>query len=240
MLFLNDWITFTSSDSDPNKRSFKLWNDSRSVSDDLVRATFEITPEDIKKLREKVLFKMDDDNAKPIHLSTFVLTYAYAATCLVKAKGGKGDRPVCILFTADCRTRLDPPSPITYFGNCVLGFRKSAKASNFMDENGFAFAVDMLSELVEGLKKEVLDGVEKKVRLMLTAKVPRLQLKFYESDFGLARLNKVEIVSIDRNETNCMIESRDGSGGVEVGLVLKKHEMETFAFLFSDGLKTII
>lgn len=65
-------------------------------------------------------------------------------------------------------------------------------------------------------------------------------LKFYDSDFGLGRLKKVDIVSIDRTGAISMFESSDGKGGVQVGLTLEKHQMKNFTFLFSEGLKGLI
>uniref|UniRef100_A0A2P2J2V8 Uncharacterized protein n=1 Tax=Rhizophora mucronata TaxID=61149 RepID=A0A2P2J2V8_RHIMU len=35
------------------------------------------------------------------------------------------------------------------------------------------------------------------------------------------------------------MESRDGNGGVEIGLVLKGHEMEAFTCSFVNGLKVV-
>jgi hypothetical protein len=58
----------------------------------------------------------------------------------------------------------------------------------------------------------------------------------YEIDFGWGRPEKVEIVSIDRGLTIGLAESKDGRGGVEVGLVLNKHVMDLFSTLFLEGL----
>ena len=105
------------------------------------------------------------DSGKPVHLFTFVLTLACTITCLIKIKGGElGDnRDVSIALAADCRTRLDLPLPITYFGNCVMPFESFAtEARNLIDENGFAFVIDMLNDLVQEVKNGVLEGAEKK------------------------------------------------------------------------------
>ncbi|XP_022774055.1 phenolic glucoside malonyltransferase 1-like [Durio zibethinus] len=204
--------------------------------------------EDIKKLKEMALSKLGT-NRKLLHLSSFVLTLAYTATCLVKTKGGEGDRLVSIDFGVDCRNRLDPPIPITYFGDCVMCVRSSAKkARNFTDDNGFAFAIQLVSKLVEGLKKGVLDEAEKKVSNLFTSKLQGLQvilvagapqLNVYGLDFGLGMLKRVEIVSTDRDGAIFMTESRDGRGGIEVGFALKKHEMENFTALFCGGSRNI-
>lgn len=181
-------------------------------------------------------------NEKKFHLSIFVLTLAYTATCLVKTKG-EGDRVVVIDFGVDCRSRLDPPVPLTYFGNCVMNYSSSAEARNFMGGNGFGFAVEMVSDMVQKIKKGVVEGAEKDVsnfytlkpgtQLIIVAGSPKLTV--YEADFGvMSKIKKVEMVSIERDEAVFMAESRDGSGGVEIVLALKKHEMEKFTALFSS------
>ncbi|XWS30155.1 hypothetical protein CRYUN_Cryun24cG0093500 [Craigia yunnanensis] len=246
MLFLNHWLAFNGEYQDPDKRNLRISKEIEAVSDDIFRATFEFSEEDIKKLREKALSKLGT-TGKQLHLSSFVLTFAYTAKCVVKAKGGEGDRVVFIDFGVDCRTRLDPPLP-TYCGNCVICFNNSAKARHFMEENGFAFAVDMVSDLVKDIKRGVLEGAEKKMFHFFLPKLPGLQLivatgsprfNAYDSDFGLGKVKKFEIVSIDQDEAIAMSESRDGNGGIEVSLALEKHQMENFASLFYDGLRNI-
>ncbi|XWS30163.1 hypothetical protein CRYUN_Cryun24cG0094200 [Craigia yunnanensis] len=213
-LYLNQWIAFTSSGLDPNRRSLIIIQNIRDVPEDLVRATFDLTREDIKKLREKVLSELD--KAKRLHLSSFVVTLAYVSTCLIKARDGESERAVCWGFAADCRPRLDPPIPENYFGNCIIGPLAEAKAKKFMDGNGFPFAAELMIS-VSGS--------------------PRFGV--YEVDFGWGKPRKVEIISIDRSGAISLAESRDGSRGIEIGLALNKHEMEIFTSLFLDGLKNL-
>ncbi|GMN36566.1 hypothetical protein TIFTF001_042463 [Ficus carica] len=59
----------------------------------------------------------------------------------------------------------------------------------------------------------------------------------YEVDFGWGKPEKVEIVSVERTGAMALVESRDGSGGIEIGLVLKKHKMDVFSSLFHAGLE---
>ncbi|KAK4280330.1 hypothetical protein QN277_011966 [Acacia crassicarpa] len=65
------------------------------------------------------------------------------------------------------------------------------------------------------------------------------RLGFYQPDFGWGRPEKVELTSIDRNITMMMAESKDGDGGVEVGLVLKNQVMDEFASLFQTEMESI-
>ncbi|XWS30151.1 hypothetical protein CRYUN_Cryun24cG0093100 [Craigia yunnanensis] len=245
MLYLKQWLASIGSDSesDTNNKSLKILPN-KGEAPNLVRATFEITREDFKKLRERVLSKLSD-NGKELHLSTFVLTLAYITTCIVKSRGGDGDRNVGVGFTIDSRPRLDPPIPENYFGNCNTITGELVKARDFLDENGFVFAVQKVSGMVkEVMEKGVLEGIEKKlltvlnsseefvksVKVIGVAGSPRFDV--YSSDFGWGKPSKVIVVSIDKNESISMAESRDGSRGVEVGLALKKHEMGNFSYLF--------
>ncbi|KAK6279989.1 hypothetical protein POUND7_020256 [Theobroma cacao] len=243
MLYLNQWLASVGSDSDTKDKSLKILPN-EGEAPNLVRATFNISPEDFKKMRERVLATLSD-SSKQLHLSTFVLTFAYVTSCIVKARGGERDRTVWIGFTANCRARLDPPVPENYFGNCNTVFTDLSKARDFMDENGFAFAAKRVSNMVKRLiDKGVFDGAEEKlkpvfdvgkepagsVQVITVAGSPRFDV--YGSDFGWGRPWKVEVVSIDKNEAISMAESRGGSRGVEVGLALKKHEMERFSSMF--------
>ncbi|EEF34759.1 anthocyanin 5-aromatic acyltransferase, putative [Ricinus communis] len=174
-----------------------------------------------KKLKRKVLlFSQVDKCAK--HLSTFVLTYAYTVTTIVKAKGLERNRKMLLGFSADCRPRLDPPIPANYFGHCISPNDVETEAVVLMAENGLASAAERL------ISAEAI-GV---------AGSPRFQV--YAIDFGWGRPKKVEVTSIDRSSgTISMAESRDGTGGVEIGIALKKHEMEIFDSLFSNGIRDL-
>ncbi|WRX20983.1 hypothetical protein QQP08_013470 [Theobroma cacao] len=65
LVYLNQWLAFTSSDSDPNRRSLIILQNIKDGPNDLLRPTFDLTHEHIKSLREKVLSKLD--KAKPLH-----------------------------------------------------------------------------------------------------------------------------------------------------------------------------
>ncbi|KAL4367834.1 hypothetical protein GQ457_05G009850 [Hibiscus cannabinus] len=238
MLYLNQWL-------DVSGKSLKITT-SAGDGPDPVRATFEITRDGFNKLRERVLSEVAD-GGRQLHLSTFVLTYALVATCKVKARGGDGDRGVVLGFVVDCRRRLNPPIPENYVGNCNTGMHEVVKARYFLGEDGFVYAVQKVSGMVKALKERgVLEGIERELSDMLdllkeqpdNSKIQVISVAgspifgVSGSDFGWGRPQKVEIVSIEEHEAFSMAESRDGSGGVEVGLALQRHEMETFSSLF--------
>ncbi|ESR50205.1 hypothetical protein CICLE_v10033612mg [Citrus x clementina] len=247
VVYANHWLAFQS-----DKRSLKLVSmPALKAHSSMVRRSFELTREDIKKLRDKVQGnEVLIRQAKELHLSSYVLTCAYVYVCLIKAMGVEGDAPVMLRVGANCRSRLDPPLPVNYFGNCVSGHGTPAKVSDVVDpENGIAFVADRLSDLVKGLKREVIEGSEEKIlnllkyvkegggqapgRLLGVAGSNRFDV--YGSDFGWGKPKRVEII-LDRVGSIYLVESRNGGGAVEVGVVLEKPQMEAFSSLFVNGL----
>ncbi|KAF8047893.1 hypothetical protein N665_2774s0001 [Sinapis alba] len=215
------------------------------ISSDVVRATLELTSANIEKLRQRVKNESARSQLE-LHLSAFVIAYAYSWTCVVKARGGNPNRPVRFIYTADFRSRLDPPLPATYFGSCVfpLGwFQYEARA--FLKEDGFIKAVEILSESLkklgsQGIESLFEDFVQRAKNIIPDAQVGSVagstRLAINVTDFGWGRPVKTDFVSIDRNEAFSMLGRRDDSGGVEIGVCLKKGEMNTFLSLFKDGL----
>ncbi|CAA7032886.1 unnamed protein product [Microthlaspi erraticum] len=212
-------------------------------TEDVVKMTLELTQENVEKLKERA---KSVSTRSDLHLSTFVVTYAYVLTCVVKARGYDADQLVPFTYVADFRDRLDPPVPVNYFGNCVLPINFSGdKAKTFLGEDGFVNAVKILSDSIrdvssrgaesiwelyeEGLKK--IDSTQKKLTVAGSNK-----FGIYGSDFGWGRPVTTENISITHNVLFSMSERRDETGGVEIGMCLKKHEMDIFVSQFQNGL----
>ncbi|KAE9595274.1 hypothetical protein Lal_00018897 [Lupinus albus] len=241
----------------PNDRTLKILPFQPKLEDS-VRATFNLTREDLEKIKKRVLSKWDkvvideeESNLypKPNTLSTFVLTCSYVSVCTAKAiQGVENNRnKFALAFTVDCRNRLlEPPIPTNYFGNCVWGHLVDTKPTDYTEEDGVVIVakniynkIKMISDngVVEGAKNIVTrfkslssEGVD----IMSIAGSTRFGV--YGIDFGLGKPNKVEITSVDRSLTFGIADSKDGNGGVEVGLVLNKNVMKIFHTLFHAGL----
>ncbi|CAN7023666.1 unnamed protein product [Brassica oleracea var. botrytis] len=54
------------------------------------------------------------------------------------------------------------------------------------------------------------------------------RLGIYGSDIGRGKPLRVEIVTIDKDMSVSLSESRDGTSGVEIGLCLTKDDVERF------------
>lgn len=216
------------------------------IGHNIVRVTLELTRENVEKLRKRAQSESSQSQSE-LHLSTFVISYAYMWTCLVKTRGGEGDRPVRLMYAADFRNRLHPLVHETYFGNCVFPIGCFGhKAKTFLGEDGFVKAVEILSDSVKGLGLLGLETLcelymegKKKVKLgtQLGSIAGSNHFGLYGSDFGWGKPANTEFVSIDQNEAFSMSERRDESGGVEVGLCLEENEMNIFISLFNNGLE---
>ncbi|KAE9449332.1 hypothetical protein C3L33_18742, partial [Rhododendron williamsianum] len=169
-------------------------------------------------------------------------TIAYTWVCLIKTRR-LATQKVQLVIGVDCRARLEPPIPSTYFGNCITGRIIVADTNKLMEDYGVAEAAREIGEAIRGLDDGVLNGAEEMISCVLSvlqeeglfslAASPRFE--FYNTDFGWGRPTKVELVSIERSGAFSLSDSRDGNGGIEIGVVLKKHETEAFASLFASG-----
>ncbi|KAL9323561.1 hypothetical protein ACSQ67_008418 [Phaseolus vulgaris] len=225
-----------------NNRSLKVWESLTEAPSDGVKGLFELTPSQILKLKQHGNSKMKGN----VHLSTFCVTCAYVLACLVKVKQVKEEN-VFFIFSIDCRSRLDPPIPATYFGNCVAGGSFVVLTKELVEKDGFICALEGIVETLNRVKEEgVLKGAERfgagmnkprETRFFSTAGSPLFEV--YGIDFGWGRPKKVDMISTDKTGAFSLSESRDISGGIEIGLVLSKAEMEDFSTLFVQGLDSL-
>ncbi|XP_057953193.1 malonyl-CoA:anthocyanidin 5-O-glucoside-6''-O-malonyltransferase-like [Malania oleifera] len=232
----------------PNANRSLTLIDEFNAPSNTIRGTFMLRPDDIEKLRERVgqtLIERKKKKQELPRLSTFVLTCAYVWVCLVKAEGLEskdGLAHTCFLFSADCRGRLEPPIPATYFGNCVGGGFARVKVGDVAGEDGVAVAAEAIGEgvsslnnggLYEHLERLLSHGPfpDKSEKWITVAGSPQFEL--YMADFGWGRARRIEVVSVDRTGAVALSESGDGrSGGIEIGLALSEEKMEVFASLF--------
>lgn len=237
-IYIEQWLKVDG----PNNRSL-LSNIELKVPSDSVRGTFQLSRANIENLRKLVETEMAKKSTKPAHISTFSITCAYAWSCLVKAEE-ISTKLVFLSLAVDCRSRLDPCIP-GYWGNCVAGKAAIAKTCDVLGKEGFVVAVNSIGEAIKSLDDHgaLFDGAEKwasgmsslpPFRVYSISWAPRFGV--YGTDFGWGRPSKVDVTSIDRTGAISVKDGRHGDGGVEIGLVLKKHHMDAFASLFAQGI----
>lgn len=238
-IYVNEWLNH----GGPNNKSLMTWDS--QVAPGTVRGTFELSRANIEKLRKSVCPADDSSSKRP---STFSLTCGYTWVCLEKARVVTSGERAIFGFSIDARSRLKPTIHPTYFGNCIAGRHVVAETEELAGENGIRLAVEAISEAIRGLEDGVLNGAEawasmitnseKNVRLTGVAGSPRFEV--YSTDFGWGRPMKVELTNLDKMPgAISMSDTKNGNGGVEIGLVLNMQEMESFDSLFAKGLEAL-
>ncbi|KAI3444671.1 hypothetical protein Pfo_001336 [Paulownia fortunei] len=246
---------------DPSGLAIKRWNHMKmrkiesppsrfSIPTNRVRATYVLTRDDIKKLKNFVL----DRRPNLVHLSSFTVASSLMWTCLVKSEAACGERiddgePEYFCFPADARSRCNPPLPPTYFGNCLAsGFLVESTHGQLKGNEGFLIAAELIGELIRkkvNNREEIFRGAEEWLskyealagkRIFGVAESSKFDI--YDADYGWGRPMKFESVSIDGDRYSMsLVKSRDFEGGLEIGLSLPMILMDAFAGFFADGLK---
>ncbi|CAN1123955.1 Coumaroyl-CoA:anthocyanidin 3-O-glucoside-6''-O-coumaroyltransferase 1 [Linum perenne] len=207
---------------------------------DKVRATFVIDGEDISMLK------------KIVKASSFVVVSAFLWINLAKLQADDvdDDKIYTYYFFADCRGRIEPKVPATYFGNCLIGVEVSLRRKDLVGDGGFGIATEEIAAKIEEMEREGPlrdaehffkdnEGVAEKLEKSVTiAGSPKLRV--YETDFGWGRPRKSEPVHIDFSGAVYFSDPRDVErGGIEFGLALKKEEMDVFIAGFEQQLKQL-
>ncbi|MQM20618.1 hypothetical protein Taro_053641 [Colocasia esculenta] len=215
----------------------------------VVQSTFLLRRVDIQELRRQV----SEEGAPVAPYSSFVLSCAYVWVCLLKSAAEPPPPPpevgdaAYLAFAVDCRSRLMPPLPSSYFGNCLgFCFVEARRRDLLSDQGGVGRAAEAVARSVGGLGKDgqVLQDAEEWIpkglawlpgRPLSVAGSPRFGV--YGTDFGWGRPAKVEVLGIEKTGAISLAESKHGDGGIEVGVALRSGEMAKFSSLFAAGLK---
>ncbi|PIA55017.1 hypothetical protein AQUCO_00800031v1 [Aquilegia coerulea] len=245
MVFLNHYKKLNIT-----KESFSITKDPMAPMDKVL-ASFVLSRTDIKRIKQWVLTRLDNDKERkpPFHLSTFVLTCAYVWVCLIKARwvvSGSEDPIEYFLFPMDCRARLEPPLPNTYFGNCLKSGLIMIKRSDLTGEAAMAIAAELIAKVIE--KKVDEDDILKDMETLFSSDFSSApdqilsvagstKLGIYDTDFGWGNPKKSEVISIANTGAILLSECPSEIGAVEIGLVRNKSEMENFASFFTKTVE---
>ncbi|KAL2493965.1 Coumaroyl-CoA:anthocyanidin 3-O-glucoside-6''-O-coumaroyltransferase 1 [Forsythia ovata] len=215
-----------------------------------LRATFVVTKDEVQKLKNFILNKQTNID----YISSFTVISAYVWVCLVRSAAELGveevsaDEPEFFAFAANCRARLSPPLPSTYFGNCAVMVIAESKHGELKGQEGFLIPAELIGKAIQKTvyhEKGVLHGADWPVefpkwsgkRGFSVAGSPRFNI--YDADFGWGKAKKYEFVHLDEETSMSLCKSREFKGGFEIGLSRPKIEMDAFAAVFTQGLKNM-
>ncbi|CAN6245585.1 unnamed protein product [Urochloa humidicola] len=214
----------------------------------LVIASFALTRDRIDRLKQRVLAAAAGERA---HCSAFTVACAFAWACLARVDGGGGadteERRAHLLFSVESGVPAAPPIPQEYLGNCLRPCFVEVGLGDLVGAGGVVAAAAAIGASVRALDDGVLAGAGGWFHKILSL-VPERPMSaggsprygVYETDFGLGRPTKVELVSIDKTPgTVSLAEGRDAQGGIEIGVVLPEADMARFSTCFTDGLEQL-
>ncbi|XP_020238541.1 coumaroyl-CoA:anthocyanidin 3-O-glucoside-6''-O-coumaroyltransferase 1 [Cajanus cajan] len=217
-------------------------------STDNVRFTFALSREHIEKLKKWFSLKCGT-----LHISTFVVTCSLVWICMIRFEESKGncvdyDEPCYFVFLADCRDLPEFSLPCTYFGNCLASCSVAMKRSELVAENGIVGVANAIEREIRDVKSDALRNAEKLISeyrelgkagksLLLVAGSPKLGV--YESDFGWGKPKKSEAAHIESSGSFSLSDSKDGKGGIEVGLALERLRVNEFFTILQEQLHDI-
>ncbi|XP_034594562.1 phenolic glucoside malonyltransferase 1-like [Setaria viridis] len=189
-------------------------------------------------------FRRSPPTIPPTHARPF----AWACSAWVDGGRANAERRAHLLFSVECRRCLVPPIPKEYLGNCLGPCFVEVGLGELLVGDGVLAAASTIGVSVRALDDGVLAGTGGWFHKILSLVLERLmsvggslQYGVYETDFGLGRPIKVELVSIDKTPgTVSLAEGRDKLAGIEIGVVLPEADMACFSSCFADRLEQLL
>ncbi|XP_057833148.2 hydroxycinnamoyltransferase [Cryptomeria japonica] len=180
--------------------------------------------------------------------SSFIAVAAQFWRCLTRAREVPDEEPVVFALLADCRSRVKPPLPKAYFGNCLSSGIVRTAAKTLLGNN-LCFAASLIQELInfcttEEQIKNTVDWLESPdsglawlfhefAGLCFTNVVSSHRFPVYEIDYGWGRPLNVQTASINENGAMVLFAAKDDGGSIVVSTRLPKHQMEILTHLLS-------
>ncbi|GJN28220.1 hypothetical protein PR202_gb16319 [Eleusine coracana subsp. coracana] len=215
------------------------------VDEHLLFGTFVLSRAHLQRVKDLVAASHHGS----LRCSSLVATLGLVWSCHQRATnkpGGSGKSKTCLAFPVDHRSRLSPPVPDTYLGNCIGGAIAIASRADLAAAGGLFTACAAMAAAVEEATRELqvlgaCDLWRERVveaagmSVLSVAGSPRFGM--YGLDFGFGRPAKMDIVSVARIGGAVAVEgSRAGDGGVEVGLALPPDGMDAFRRCFDEAI----
>lgn len=224
----------TSNTSEENSANITTIQKSMKEETKLEVSSFHFSEKMIKKLKER-----------SGTLSSFVAVAAQFWRCIMKAREVPHEEYVDIEVVAECRGRVKPPLPQTYFGNCVSYGYARTTAKELMEQD-IRFAARLIQEAINSCTTEEyinnqIDWCESQLssrgqvvteNLLGTRYIVHTMMspKFlvYEIDYGWGSPLSVQDVFMDAsNIIGGLYLFAGRGGGITVSTQLPRYQMES-------------
>ncbi|GJN06901.1 hypothetical protein PR202_ga24675 [Eleusine coracana subsp. coracana] len=218
------------------------------VDEQLLFGTFVLSRAHLQRVKDLAAASHHGSPRCSSLVATLGLVWSCHQRATNKPGGSSGKTKTCLAFPVDHRSRLSPPVPDTYLGNCIGGAIAIASRAELAaaGAGGLLTACAAVAAAVEEATRDlqVLGACElwrervveaAGMSVLSVAGSPRFGM--YGLDFGFGRPAKVDIVSVARiGGAVAVAESRVGDGGMEVGLALPPDGMDAFRRCFDDAV----
>ncbi|KAL2554288.1 Agmatine coumaroyltransferase [Forsythia ovata] len=190
------------------------------------------------------------------HVSSFTVTCALVWVCFAKSAASSGKAAVdddveYFTFVADCRARLNPPLPPTYFGNCVaLVIKAKLNHGELKGNDGILVAAESIGQAIQKSvfnEKGILHDAHNWLaqfeetagkKTFAVGGSPRFDI--YDVDYGWGRPKKFEGLFIDDSGAISLCKSREADGSLEIGLSGTKIYIDSFATAIIEFLGNLL
>lgn len=198
---------------------------------------FSFSEKAVEKIKADVNASNDgEEGSKPFSTFQSLGVHVWRAVCRAR-KLKPEDYTVFAIFT-DCRRRLDPPMPESYFGNLIQAIF-TVTASGLLLQSPSKFGAGLLQKVINSHDAEAIDTRSKEweaapklfhyrdagINCVAVGSSPRFRV--YDVDFGFGKPERVR--SGNNNKFDGMMylyQGRDSSRSVDVELTLDVDALE--------------
>eukprot|EP00253_Pinus_taeda_P030859 PITA_30859 len=231
-----------------SEENMKYAGSTRNASEENISTIHKSTREETKlevsafHFSEKMIKKLKQQSGT---LSSFIAVAAQFWRCIMKAREVPEEERVAFKVVAECRGRVKPHLPPTYFGNCVSFGYAQTSAKELLDQD-IRFAARLIQEIINSCTTEEyidnqVDWYESQLStrghfttenlsgvryIVHTISSPKFGL--YEIDHGWGSPLSVQDAFMDTsNMIGGLFLFAGREGGIIVSTQLPHHQMET-------------
>lgn len=223
-------------------------------------AIFKLTKIQVEKLKNKA--NNNNNKVRRSFTSFEVISgHIWRCVCKVRYVKGNGDQPTRLTTLVNCRNRLNPPLPRTYFGNATFPtVTQTCSFDDVMNNPTTRYAVGKVREAIERVNDEyvrsALDYVANQKDLNLLRDTfynfgkrngqlggnPNLYVvgwtnfPFYETDFGWGKPDCMVPGNINSDGKAFLIDAANGDGFI-VAICLQDSHLDALKKLFYEDIE---